>query len=165
MATITATVLAAAGTGLSFIGQRQAARAAESTGFYNAALARQQAGQEQAVGAENARRKARENARMIAQQRAALAKSGLQMEGTPLAVLGETAMMLERDIMDMGFEAENRLRNLLAGADLSVWEGKQQRKAGMLGSVGTAIGGLAGTTEGYAKAKGLWGAPRNSKDQ
>jgi hypothetical protein len=149
-----AAVASIVGTGVAVYGQQQAAKAAEATGRYNAELARNQAAQETSVAAENARRKARDNARYIGAQRAALAKAGLSMEGTPLAVLGETASALERDIMDLGFDAANKSRSLLAGANLSIWKGNQEASAMRIDGASTALRGFATTASGFTKATG-----------
>lgn len=160
MAVATTTILAAAavasavGTGVAVYGQKQAADAAEATGNYNAKIQRQQATQEGQVAAENARRKAAENARIIGAQRAALAQSGLAMEGTPLAVLGETNDMLELELMDLGYDASQRSRSLIAGASMSAWQGAAGASAARTAAAGTAIGGIASAGMSYADAGG-----------
>jgi hypothetical protein len=154
MAAITSAVLAIAGIGVSVYGQREAAKAAEATAKYNAGLARSQADQSNAVAAENMRRKQRENSQLLAAQRSALAARGLQMEGTPLAILGESGMMLERDILDMGFEASSRARSLMASAEMGLWEGRQQAGAMRMQSLATGLSGAAQTGTNFAKAKG-----------
>lgn len=142
------------GTYMSVQGQRAAAAQAESTAKYNARIQRDQAMQENAAAAENARRKARENARIIGRQRAIIAQSGLAMEGTPLAVLGETASMLQRDILDMGYDAQNKVNSLQAGANMSLWQGKNQASALRTQSLTTGLAGVAGMANGYLSASG-----------
>lgn len=160
MAGITATALTLAavasvvGTGAAVYGQQQAAKAAEYTADYNKRLQLGQAKQETAVAAENARRKARENARIIGAQRAALAEAGLAMEGTPLAVLGETAATLQRDILDLGYTAASRSRSLMAGANLSAWQGRSQASAMRTNAISTGISGAASGTSGFLSASG-----------
>ncbi len=155
---ITAVAVSAIATGIgtyvSVQGQRQAADAAKKTADYNAQVQRTQAGQEMEVAKENARRKARENARMLGRQRALVAQSGLVMEGTPLAILGETATILQRDIMDMGYEAQMRSRSLQAGASMSLWEGKNQSKAMKTQALTTGLQGAASIAGGYLNYKG-----------
>lgn len=151
-----------AGVAMSVQGQRAAARAANDTAKYNAKVQRNQSMQETEALKENARRKTRDNARMLGQQRAALAQSGLAMEGTPLAVLGETAMTLQRDILDMGYEAETRRRSLLSGANQSIYQGQQQSSALKMQSAATAISGITQVATGYGQAKGLF-APKTPK--
>jgi len=153
--TAIAVVATVAGTTVSVIGQRNAATAAENIGKYNAKLQRDQAGQTNLANAENSRRKTRENARVLGAQRAALAQSGLSMEGTPLAVLGETAMTLQRDILDMGYNAATKARALQAGANLSLYEGKSQASALRTSAVATFFNGVSNAATTGADAKGL----------
>jgi len=142
------------GTYMSAQGQRAAAKTAEDTAKYNAQLQRQQATQEMAVGAENARRKARENARLLGRQRALVAQSGLAMEGTPLAILGETATLLQRDIMDMGYQAQLRARSLQASASMGLWEGRNQSRALKTEALTTGLGGTSKLADGFLKFQG-----------
>lgn len=146
------------GTGVSVYGQRQAATAADQTAKYNAKLQNQQATQTGLVAAENARRKTRENARIIGAQRAAIGASGLSMEGTPLAVLGETAMMLQRDILDIGFDSANQSRQLQAAARMSIYEGKTQSSALKTNAVATGLSGVSSAASGYGQSTGLFPA-------
>jgi hypothetical protein len=137
------------GTFMAYRGQQAAADAAQKTADYNAQLQRTQAGQEMEVAEENARRKARENARLLGRQRAVVAQSGLAMEGTPLAILGETATMLQRDIMDMGYSAQQRVRALQAGANMSLWEGRNQASALRTKALTTGLEGVASISQGF----------------
>ncbi len=148
------TVVSLAGTAVSVQGQQNAAKAAENSARYNSELQRQQADQENKVVAENARRKARENNRELARIRAANAASGLTMEGTPLAVLGETAAMLDRDIQDMSFEASNRYRALIQGAQMDIWQGENEAAALRTQSYATALQGVSSATSGYLTSSG-----------
>lgn len=160
MAVATTTVLAAAavasavGTGVAFYGQQQQAKAAEFTAKYNAELAAQQAEHETEVAAENARRKTRDAARILAMQREAIAASGLAPAGTPLAILGETVTTLERDVLDMGYAAAARSRQLESAARMGMWEGKTTAGALRTQSFATMASGLSSATTGYFKATG-----------
>lgn len=142
------------GTYMTVQGQNAAADAADTTAKYNAKIQTDQAVQENAVAAENARRKARENSRIIGKQRAIIAQSGLAMEGTPLATLGETASMLQRDILDMGYDASSRVRSLQASANMGLWQGRQQSAALRSEALTSGLSGVAGMTTGYLNATG-----------
>ena len=147
---------------------RGAAKAAEKTAAYNANEKRKQAVQEMAVAGENARRKQGENQRLLAQLRSASAASGMTMEGSPLAVFGDTALQLERDILDLSFDAENRRRALLAGAALDETEGANQASAlrtqGLASAAGTVASGAvsAGNAAGWFAPKAAEEKPSNS---
>lgn len=151
---IATTAVALVGTGVAVYGQVQAANAAEDAAEYNAEIKRNQARQESLAAEENARRKARENARFIAGQRAAIAKNGLSLEGTPLAVLGESAMMLERDIMDLSWDASNRSQALLHGAGMELWEGDSAAASLRTRAVASGLSGVSSAMTGGASSAG-----------
>lgn len=148
------TVVSLAGTAVAVIAQNQAADAAENVAQMNANEQRAQAAKEAETAAENARRAEREKTRYLATQRAQLAASGLAMEGTPLAVLGDTAQALEMQILDMGAEAAARQRALRQGAALSIYEGKSQASALRTESIATGLSGVSSAAGGYLKASG-----------
>jgi hypothetical protein len=156
MAAITSTIIAGAGMAMSFMAQRQQAAAAKQTANYNAELQRRQATQENMISAENIRRKTRDNNRMLAEVRASTAGRGLAMTGTPLAVLGETAMMLEREIMDASYQASTRYQSLAQGAKMTIWEGNQQARALKTQAYAGLIKGAATVGYDFAKAKGMF---------
>lgn len=149
-----ATAVSVIGTGVSVYAQQQAADAAETTATINANEQRRQASAEAEVAAENARRAEQEKARYLATQRAQLAASGLAMEGTPLAVLGETAAALEMEVLDIGHAAAARQRALRIGAQNTLFEGANTASALRLQSVATGISGLGDAAGGYIKASG-----------
>lgn len=148
-------VVSAIGTGMAVDAQHQQAKAVEYTADYNAEMERQQSLHETEVASENARRKARENAKIIGLQREAIAASGLAPAGTPLAILGETVTTLEREILDMGYEAAARARQLQSQAEMSLWEGRTTAGALRTASYGTAISGASSATTGFLGAKGM----------
>lgn len=148
------TAVSVVGTGVAVYGQQQQAKAAEYTAEYNANLATQQAEHETQVAYENARRKTRENARIIGLQREAIAASGLAPAGTPLAILGDTVMTLERDILDMGYEAASRAQQLRSGAEMALYEGRATAGALRMGSYATALTGATSATTGFLNATG-----------
>jgi hypothetical protein len=158
---ISSAVVAVAGTAVSVYGQQQQAKAAEYTAEYNADVASQQSLHETEVALENARRKARENARIIGLQREAIAASGLAMAGTPLAILGDSVATLERDVLDMGYEAAARAKQLESAAAMGLWEGKSQASALRTASVATGFLGASSAASSFVSAGG-YRAPKTS---
>ena len=152
------TAVSLAGTTVSVIGQREAADAAEKTAAFNATQQRLEARQKQEEAAENARRKQEEASRYQAAFRASLAANGLAMEGTPLAVLGEDANDLARDILDIGYQASSQARRLIAGSSLSIMEGANAASAMRTESYATAIKGVSSATTGYLNSTGQIGS-------
>lgn len=146
--------VAASGTGVAIYGQQQAASAAEDVADYNADVARIQAEHETEVATENARRKTRENAKLIGLQREALAASGLAPAGTPLAILGESVSMLTMDVLDMGYEAEARARALRSDAAMGLYEGASTGSALRTQSIATGFSGAASATGSFLSATG-----------
>ena len=151
---IASVTISAIGTGISVKASNDAADAAENVAAMNANEQRKQAAKEADVAAENARRAEQEKTRYLATQRAQLAASGLAMEGTPLAVLGDTAQALELQIMDLGADAAARQRALRQGAALSIYEGKSQASALRTEGIATGIRGASSALTGGAKAGG-----------
>ncbi len=151
---IGALVITAIGTGISVYGSMQAADAAEGAAAAEANEKRLQARKEQETAAENARRAEQEKARLIASQRASLAASGLAMEGTPLAVLGETARTLELDILDIGHQAAMQSRALRAGARVAEYEGAATATAIRTEAAGNALSSMGSAATNYGNSTG-----------
>lgn len=148
------TVATGVGTYISMQGQKNAAIGVEKTAKYNAKIQRDQGMRENEAAAENVRRKTRENARILGRQRAAIAQSGLAMEGTPLAMLGETSSMLQRDILDMGYDAQNRVNSLQSSASMGLWAGKNQANALRTDALTTGLAGVATASSGLLNSTG-----------
>jgi hypothetical protein len=149
---ITTVAVSAIGTGVSVYQQNQAADAAEDAAAFNAKLNIEQARSEREVAGENARRKASEEKRMLASIVAATAGAGFAMEGTPLAIFGDAAQQLERDVLDIGFAAQTRERALMSGAVQSMYEGQNQATALRNQSIATGIQGVSSALGGYYNA-------------
>lgn len=149
-----ATAISFAGTYMAYQANQQAADAAESAAKYNAEVKRNEAIRESQVAEENIRRKSRENSRIIAEQRAAIADRGLSLEGTPLAVLGDTATTLERDIADMSWEASNKVSSLIEGAKIDRWEGGQTAASLRTKANAAALSGFSSAITGFGRGAG-----------
>jgi hypothetical protein len=152
-AAVVAATSIAIGTAISVKGQLDAAKAAEQTGKYNAQIQRDESVRQTNAAAENARRKERENAGIIGRQRAALAESGMSMEGTPLAILGETSTFLSRDILDIGYDAANKTRSLQASANMSIWEGESSASVMRTQAVASGFQGVGQAASAFAASK------------
>lgn len=91
----------------------------------NAGVLEQQAGVVTSVGRENARRTREDFARMLAAQRASLAKSGvLDTTGSPLQMLAATAEQEQRAVDEQNFQTESQRRGLFREADNQRTEGE-----------------------------------------
>jgi hypothetical protein len=79
----------------------------------------QQASQIEQTANEQQKRARIEQQRMLAAQRAAYAKAGVMTEGSPIAVLAETAGIFELQNQDVAYEADLRSRALQRESDLT----------------------------------------------
>lgn len=84
-----------------------------------AEVIKQQAGQIEQTANEQQRRARLEQQRMLAAQRAAYAKAGVMTEGSPIAVLAETAGIFELQNQDVAYEADLRSRALQRESELT----------------------------------------------
>jgi hypothetical protein len=145
---------------------RNNAIAANNAAKYNASImnnnaiaAEQDAKRSREEAAENERRKRLENSKIKAQQQAAYAKSGVIMEGSPLAVLGETAQNLEIEALDIRREGEiaaqehlRRAQNYRSQSALDLYSGEVGIYKGNSQAYGFNLASDAARRGGYAKA-------------
>lgn len=147
---IGALALSAAGTAVSYMGQRNAAAAAEQEGNYRAQQANINAGQELAASQRRA---------MEARRQKRLAESTLQARaaGSGAGALDPTVIDLEGDLETEGefnalnalYEGKDRARTLQMGGTLAKYEGQQAKKAGNMAAIGTVISGVGSMADKY----------------
>lgn len=142
-----------AGAGMSFYGQRQAAKAQEKMGEYNAQVAENAAKSEAEAGAENAKRKREQNQRVLSGMRARMAAGGANAgTGSSLDVLGDSASELELQALDMFRDSDARTRQHGAQAEMSRYNGQQASAASNYAAMGSLISGVGSAASGYANA-------------
>lgn len=143
----------------------QQGRAAEAQGRFqekiaarNAEQALREAEGKRQAAAEAAIQKEREGRKLKGRQRALFAKSGVELRGSPLSVLVETAQDIEADrltILREGAIAEAsdefRAGILRAQGSAAKARGRAAKRASVLSAVGTATS--AGATAGLAQHK------------
>ena len=144
---------AAVGTGVSIMGQRQAAKAAEQSAEWNADQARKQAKFDEATAQENMRRKRENNKRELARQRAMGARSGLAETGAVEGMLVDKAERLQTDVDDIWKQASTRSTQLRGEANMSLWEGQQEKTASKYAIYGTAAKGVGSVASSLIKQK------------
>jgi hypothetical protein len=130
---------AAAGA-MSYVGQRQQAKATEAAAEFNAKVAENEAIRVEQERSEQARRTRIENRRLLGKQRALVAKSGVTMAGSPLELMAETAGELELGVLDMNRAAQAKQEQLRSQATLTRFEGAQQAKGLRRQAMGSLIG-------------------------
>lgn len=151
--TTVAAVASIGGSVLSGIGQVQAGKAANVNAKFQAAQAEQQAGQEQATAQRVAIEERRKAAIVVSNVRAASAASGGgATDPTVLNIEGGIAQQGEYNAMSALFEGEERSKALKLQAASTRMEGKQAKKAGMIGGVSTIISGASTIISGTSNA-------------
>lgn len=153
------TALSLAGTVASVVGTIQSANATAAASEYNAKIAdrdayvadqnRQLAVQQAEIDAADKRR---ENRRVLSSIRATYGASGLELAGSPLDVLEDTAVEQELDAQRVSYEGRIRGREgalqmlgLQESAALDRMEAQNARKAGMFGAIATGMSGVGRT--------------------
>lgn len=132
--------------------QRQQANAAEAAGEYNNDQAQRMAANTTAEGLEAARRQRVEMRRTLSSISADTAASGAQMEGSPLAVLGEASKRMELNIADETRRAQIQSSQMRQQGAFQLYEGKQNAKSLRGRSVGTLIGGFGNAASSTSTA-------------
>jgi hypothetical protein len=151
VAAITAAVATAASAGMAYYGQQQQAAAAERMANYNYAvqknqmemqttMARMQAEQQTQAGLQNASvmeneasrveqearerasRMRTENERMLGRQRAQYGKAGVTSEGSPLAIMADSAGLMELAVSDELYRADMERQGYLRKAQVERWQ-------------------------------------------
>lgn len=139
--------------GLQAYGQYEQGQAAYEAAKYqaqvernNATAERNKAIQERQKGEQEAAQKRREVARIIGQQRANVGASGVEMSGSPLDVLTDTALQGALDVAMIRHNAEIKARdreftaqNFDAQSELTMMGGRAARRAGTISALGTAV--------------------------
>ncbi len=130
------TAIGAAGSIVSGVQGAQAAA-------FNARVAENRARAEQARANFEIERM-RENARQVrGAQRARFASAGVQIAGSPLAVIEDTAEDEELEVQSILFGSRATQANLRAQAGLSRFEGQGQLFSGLTRAAGTVLSGAA----------------------
>lgn len=131
----------------------QQGRAAEAQGraqadiaARNALLAERQAEEQRVAAAAEALRQESEGKRLQGRQRALIAKSGVELRGSPLSVVVETAQELEADRLTILREGAIRAGTLREKAGIfraqgvsAKSRGKAAKRASILSAVGTGL--------------------------
>ena len=142
---------AAVGTGVSIMGQRQSAKAAEQSAEWNADQARKQAAYEESVAQKNMRRERENNKRELARRRASAARGGLMETGAVSDNLIEASERHQTEIDDIWERASTQANTRRAQANMSIWEGAQAKSAAESAIWGTALGGLGSAASSLSK--------------
>lgn len=130
-----------AGSGLSMMSQLSAGSAAKGWGDYNAAVSREDARAIREATEYEAGKMAREGERIKGAQRTAFAKGGVSIEGTPGAVMEDTAREINLDIAAIRHKGRTAANKMEAQAYIDEIKGKQAQTASYWGAGSTLLSG------------------------
>jgi len=135
---ISSVATAAAGV-VSYVGQQQAADAAEDAGRMQKEAADAAARNAEAQSRESINRERINNRRRLARMRAKAGTSGLVMTGSALDVFAETAGVLELGVQDANRAGNMEAGNMRDQGAMSLWEARSTAAAQRLSSYGTLL--------------------------
>lgn len=160
---IAALVVSAAGAYMSYDAAQEQAKATKATAAYNAKVQENEAIQADMEAREEIARTRRQNKRLLAEQRASVAGSGVAMAGSPLEVLGDNAAMYELNALDQARAATAGVLQGKSAAKATRWQGDMEAK-GIRRSANAQLvsdtGRLAGQYYNYSQA-GAFKAGKN----
>ncbi len=133
-----------AGTGLSMMGQMQAAKSQATMAEYSAAMQRQQAAQLESLGRIEQTRREQEGQKLLSRQLSIYGASGIEpTEGSPLAVMEQTAAEIERDALLSRYRYQIGAHQAGQSAALEEFKGKAYKEALPWQMGGTLLTGLS----------------------
>lgn len=155
-AALTAGLTAASGV-VSALGQSAARKAQADQAKYAATLQTRQADEQARRNKQNLRRSLDQRREYLAAVRTRMAQSGLQMRGTPLAVLGEITSRADESIYDLTEDMAQQVGLLRERASMTAWEGEQQARARGPELFGNLLQAGARTAGSYYRGRQFYG--------
>jgi hypothetical protein len=143
-------VMAVAGGMLNAAGAVNKGQAEQLSQYYQANIAEQNAVLTRQQSAEDERRARVMGRKMLGDARTAYASSGVQMEGSALDVLQESAANAELDALTIRYKGEVAARGYENEANFRRSAGNKAMDAGYLSAAGSLMAGAAGA---YGKMK------------
>lgn len=175
-AKVIATIASLATTAVSTVSSIEQGKAAKAEYEYkakmdkqNAQIAQENASRERQQGIEEARLQRLKAAQNVASQTSAMAASGIDVtQGTPVDLLGDTAMWGEMDALNTLSNSESRAQayeaqanNFQNQARLDSLAGQNAYKAGQLNAISSGLNGISNT---MGVAEKWYGFSGNSAD-
>lgn len=158
-AAIIAAVAAVAGATMSAVAAKQQGEAQEQAAKYNAAVAENDAIAAQNAAAYEARQIRRKNLLRLGAQRADVAKSGVSLDaGSSFDdVMFDSAVQGELEAQAALYTGMVRSQAQGAQAAMSLYEGRQAKRAAGIGMASAAVGGLGGVADAGLRYAALGG--------
>jgi hypothetical protein len=158
-----ALIFTALGTAVQFIGANQQGKAAQAAANYNADIADQNAVLTREQTIEQERRARVESRKQLGLMRANYAASGVDIDGSALDVLEESAATAELDALTIRHGGELQEQAYRSEAAFQRFSGKQARKASRYGASGVLLQGSAQTANYGKDIK--WGSSKKKEDE
>lgn len=133
--------IAAAGTAIAAVGAVAQGQAAGAAADYNAQLVEQNAILARKKSAEEERRFRIQTARQLGSMRAAYARAGVTMEGTPMDVLAESAYTAELDALTIREGGRATAAALANEAKIARLQGRSQETGSYYSAASELLGG------------------------
>jgi hypothetical protein len=150
---IASVVVSAIGAGVSYMGSKQAAEAAEEQGRAQQAAANAAARNEELQNAENIRRERLNKRRRLARLRSQMNAGGVVMSDSSMDVFAETAGNMELAIQDSAREGNLAASNMRNEGAVSAWEARALARATRVASYGTLLSSASQTATSYASTR------------
>lgn len=146
-----APILAFAGSVVQGVGAKRQMDQEAANQQSQAAAQRRQAGLTQTTGAYRAQRKQEEVDRVLGQNRAAYAASGVALSGSPETVIADSAAEGALDVAAIRWNSGGEADSLRTSARTSDQNAKNARGAGTLAFLAPVIGGVAQLSSSFGK--------------
>ena len=133
--------LALAGYAVSDVGQYQQSQAESKAAEQNAVISQQNAQYAREQAAEDEKRQRIQLQKTLGTMRANVGASGVTMDGTPTDLFAESMAMGEADLLSIRTRGERAAQGYEQEASLYRQRASSAKSSGLLGAVGTLLGG------------------------
>jgi len=144
---LTWAIIAAGGAGtaatVSAYSSYQQGKSQEAMGDYNAKVAEAESKRQEQIARLEQRELIEEKRRFVSRQVAVYGKQGVQLKGTPLRVMAQTAKTFAREQQMAVYNRQVAAAGYRSEANLYKFQGKAAKRAGYLGVGQSLIGGAA----------------------
>jgi hypothetical protein len=147
-------VVSAASAGVGAYSSIQQGEAADKASKFNANVAQNQAAETSMRAGFEAQQIRRKNLILSGDQRAAYAKSGVDISGSAVDVMNDSGVQGELSALASLWAGQNQSQKYLSQAKLDIFQGDQSRSSGYLSAGGTILSGSANVA---GKAYDYWG--------
>lgn len=149
---VASAILSLVGGVIGMMGQMQAAQAQKNALNYQAQIDERNAKTALQQSEQDQEDKRRENMRQLSSIRAAYGNNGLQLAGSPLEVITDTALEQELDVQKIGYQGKLRAQGYREQAGINRAAAKNAGSAGIISGVSSLIGGINTAATGLGNA-------------